>query len=164
MTNQLKNPKFILDTIANYIQEGDISTSTDLISAYITDREDFAVAIGTTVESLHRMLAHDGESLNVFFKAIEKIHQDYTNSSMESKYTDSSNKNEHKLFEYPQKQDEDASHPLMGYTDVEVEKIIFNIRQSFPGYDFYEFRLKEKSFGHGAYNTWYELWGIKGLK
>jgi hypothetical protein len=76
MTNQLKNPKFILDTIATYIREGDISASTDLISAYITDREDFAAAIGTTVESLHKMLAHDGESLNVFFKAIDKIYND----------------------------------------------------------------------------------------
>jgi hypothetical protein len=154
MTNQLKNPKFILDTIANYLQEGDISASTDLISAYIADREQFAAAIGTTVESLHRMLAHDGESLNVFFKAIDKIYEEYTNN----------NRSEHKLSEYPQKQDEEALHPLMGYTDVEIEKVIFNIRQTFPGYDFYEFRLKEKSFGHGAYNTWYELWGITGLK
>jgi hypothetical protein len=154
MTNQLKNPKFILDTIANYLQEGDISASTDLISAYITDREEFAAAIGTTVESLHRMLAHDGEGLNVFFKAIEKIYEEYTNN----------NKSEHKLFEYPQKQDEDAPHPLMGYTDVEIEKVIFNIRHTFPGYDVYEFRLKETSFGYGAYNNWFELWGIKGLK
>lgn len=76
------DPQFIIDEISNYVKEGDISASTDLISAYISNspkysnQEEFAVAIGTTRQTLHRMFAHENVNLNIFFKAIERIHQD----------------------------------------------------------------------------------------
>ena len=77
-----ENPQFILDEIAQYIKDGDITSSTDLISAYISNslkyngQTDFAKAIGTTKQTLHKMFAHDNVNLNVFFKAIEQIHDD----------------------------------------------------------------------------------------
>ena len=77
-----ENTQFILDEIAQYVKEGDIAASTDLISAYISNslkynsQTDFAEAIGTTRQTLHRMFAHDNVNLNVFFKAIEQIHDD----------------------------------------------------------------------------------------
>ncbi len=79
---KFRNPQFIIDEIANFVKEGDISASTDLISAYIANsskynsQEQFAEAIGTTRQTLHRMFAHENVNLNVFFKAVERIHQD----------------------------------------------------------------------------------------
>ena len=79
---KFSNPKFILDEIAQYVKEGDISASTDLISAYISNNKkyknqsDFADAIGTTRQTLHRMFAHDNVNLKIFFKAIEQIYND----------------------------------------------------------------------------------------
>ncbi len=77
-----ENPQFILDEIAQYVKDGDITSSTDLISAYISNslkynsQTEFAEAIGATRQTLHRMFAHDNVNLNVFFKAIEQIHDD----------------------------------------------------------------------------------------
>ena len=77
-----ENPQFILDEIAQYVKEGDIASSTDLISAYISNglkyksQTEFAEAIGATKQTLHKMFAHDNVNLNVFFKAIEQIHDD----------------------------------------------------------------------------------------
>jgi hypothetical protein len=79
---KFRNPQFIIDEIASFVKEGDIAASTDLISAYIANspkysgQEQFAEAIGTTRQTLHRMFAHENVNLNVFFKAIERIHQD----------------------------------------------------------------------------------------
>lgn len=79
---QFRNPQFIIEQISEFVKEGDIAASTDLISAYISNspkyanQEAFAEAIGTTRQTLHRMFAHENVSLNVFFNAIEKIHED----------------------------------------------------------------------------------------
>ena len=81
---KFRNPEFILDEISKYVKEGDIASSTDLISAYISNslkynnQSEFAEAIGTTRQTLHRMFAHDNVNLNVFFRAIEQIHDDAT--------------------------------------------------------------------------------------
>lgn len=76
-------PKYILEQIANYIKDGDIASVTDLIAAYISNstkynsQDQFAEAIGTTRQTLHRMLSHnDNVSLKIFFRSIEQIHED----------------------------------------------------------------------------------------
>ena len=79
---KFRDPQFILNEIAEYVKDGDIAASTDLISAYISNsfkyknQSDFAEKIGTTRQTLHRMFAHDNVNLNVFFRAIERIHAD----------------------------------------------------------------------------------------
>jgi DNA-binding phage protein len=76
------NSEFIIDQLASFLKEGDFSSSTDLIAAYISNspkyknQDEFAQAIGTTRQTLHRMFAHENVSLNVFFKAIERIYDD----------------------------------------------------------------------------------------
>ncbi len=78
----LGKPEFIIDLLANFLKEGDFSSSTDLITAYISNspkyknQDEFAQAIGTTRQTLHRMFAHENVSLNVFFSAIEQIYDD----------------------------------------------------------------------------------------
>jgi hypothetical protein len=82
LKEKFKNPQYIIDEISNFVKEGDISSCTDLISAYIShsskyaNQDQFAAAIGTTRQTLHRMFAHENVNLNVFFKAVERIHQD----------------------------------------------------------------------------------------
>ncbi len=77
-----ENPQLILDEIAQYVKDGDITSSTDLISAYISNslkynsQTEFAEAIGTTKQTLYKMFAHDNVNLNVFFRAIEQIYED----------------------------------------------------------------------------------------
>ena len=79
---KFRDPSFIIDQMAEFLKEGDFSSSTDLISAYIANspkyknQEEFAEAIGITRQTLHRMFAHENVSLNLFFKAIEQIHAD----------------------------------------------------------------------------------------
>tara|TARA_Y100000385_G_scaffold268161_1_gene304939 strand:- start:324 stop:647 length:324 start_codon:yes stop_codon:yes gene_type:complete len=79
---KFRNPQFIIDEISQYVKEGDIAASTDLISAYISNslkysnQADFAEAIGTTRQTLHRMFAHENVNLNIFFNAIEQIYDD----------------------------------------------------------------------------------------
>lgn len=77
------NPKEVLGMMADYMKDGDVASITDLISSYIThspryqNQEQFAAAIGTTRQTLHRMLSHsDVVSLKVFFGAVEQIHTD----------------------------------------------------------------------------------------
>lgn len=76
------NPQFIIDQLAAFLKEGDFSSSTDLIAAFISNspkyknQDEFAQAIGTTRQTLHRMFAHENVSLNVFFNAIERIYDD----------------------------------------------------------------------------------------
>lgn len=77
------DPYFILEQMADYIKDGDIASITDLIAAYISNsdkyknQDQFAQAIGTTRQTLHRMLSHsDSVSIKVFFKAIEQIVDD----------------------------------------------------------------------------------------
>ncbi len=77
------NPEEILGMMADYMKEGDVASITDLISSYISNspkyksQEQFAEAIGTTRQTLHRMLSHsDTVSMKVFFGAIEQIHSD----------------------------------------------------------------------------------------
>lgn len=69
--------------MGNLIHSGDVSSITSLISAYVScspkykSQEQFAAAIGTTRQTLHRMVAHDESvSMRVFFRAIEQIHED----------------------------------------------------------------------------------------
>ena len=82
INEQFGNPRFILDQMSEFLKEGDFSSSTDLLSAYVansskyTNQEAFAEAIGTTRQILHRMFAHENVSLNLFFKALEKVHED----------------------------------------------------------------------------------------
>ena len=80
---KLGQPQFVLAEMANYMKDGDVASITDLISSYVTNsskyknQDQFAEAIGTTRQTLHRMLSHsDSVSLKVFFNAIEQIHQD----------------------------------------------------------------------------------------
>ena len=75
--------EFILNEMANYLKDGDVASVTDLIGAYIANspkyknQEEFASAIGTTRQTLHRMLSHgEGVSVGVFFGAIEQIYSD----------------------------------------------------------------------------------------
>lgn len=75
-------PEYIIELLANFLKEGDFSSSTDLIGAYISNspkyknQDEFAQAIGTTRQTLHRMFAHENVSLNVFFNALEQIYND----------------------------------------------------------------------------------------
>lgn len=77
------NPGEVLSMMAEYLKEGDVASITDLVSAYISNspkyknQEEFAKAIGTTRQTLHRMLSHsDAVSMKVFFGAIEQIYED----------------------------------------------------------------------------------------
>ena len=79
------NPNEVLSMMSGYIKEGDVASLTDLISSYISNSSkyenqgEFADAIGTTRQTLHRMLSHnDAVSMKVFFAAIERIHSDAT--------------------------------------------------------------------------------------
>lgn len=79
------NPNEVLDMMSGYIKDGDVASITDLISSYISNsakyenQSEFAEAIGTTRQTLHRMLSHnDTVSMKVFFAAIEQIHSDAT--------------------------------------------------------------------------------------
>lgn len=79
------NPNEVLNMMSGYIKAGDVASLTDLISSYISNsskydnQEEFAEAIGTTRQTLHRMLSHnDAVSMKVFFAAIERIHSDAT--------------------------------------------------------------------------------------
>lgn len=82
MKEMFGDPRFVIDKISEFIKEGDFSSSTDLISAYIENsskyknQDQFAEAIGTTRQTLYRMFAHQSVSLNLFFNALEKIYDD----------------------------------------------------------------------------------------
>ncbi len=83
LSEKFSDPKFIIEAMSDYLKEGDVGSITDLISAYIKNskiynsQEEFATKIGTTRQTLHRMLSHnDNVSLQVFFSAIEQIHSD----------------------------------------------------------------------------------------
>lgn len=76
-------PQFILEQMSAYMKDGDVASITDLIASYIANspkyknQDQFAEAIGTTRQTLHRMLSHsDTVSLKVFFNSIEQIHED----------------------------------------------------------------------------------------
>jgi|GEM_PF-2268632 hypothetical protein len=82
------NPNEVLGMMADYMKDGDVSSITDLISSYISNspkynnQAEFAQAIGTTRQTLHRMLSHsDTVSMKVFFGAIEQIYTDATEKS-----------------------------------------------------------------------------------
>ena len=76
------NPHEVLNMMSDYIRDGDVANITDLISAYISNspqyanQEQFAQAIGTTRQTLHRMLCNEAVSMKVFFAAIEQIYDD----------------------------------------------------------------------------------------
>lgn len=80
---QLGQPSFVLEQMADYMKDGDVSSITDLIASYVknsekyNNQEEFAEAIGTTRQTLHRMFSHNEEvSMKVFFGAIEQIYED----------------------------------------------------------------------------------------
>jgi hypothetical protein len=79
------NPEQVLEMMADYMKDGDVASITDLISSYVSNshkyknQDEFAEAIGTTRQTLHRMLSHsDTVSMKVFFGALERIHSDAT--------------------------------------------------------------------------------------
>jgi hypothetical protein len=84
LKEKFAQPSYILEQMAQYLKDGDVASITDLISAYISNnkkkysnQDEFAKAIGTTRQTLHRMLSHsDAVSMKIFFGAIEQIHQD----------------------------------------------------------------------------------------
>lgn len=83
LNQKFGNPTEVLNMMADYIKDGDIASITDLISAYVANsskyknQDQFAEAIGTTRQTLHRMFSHeDTVSLKIFFGAIEQIHND----------------------------------------------------------------------------------------
>lgn len=83
LKERFANPNEVLNMMADYMKDGDVASITDLISSYIANspryksQEEFANAIGTTRQTLHRMLSHsDAVSMKVFFGAIEQIHSD----------------------------------------------------------------------------------------
>lgn len=73
---------FILEQISKCVSDGDFTSMTDFISAYISNspkyksQDEFALAIGTTRQTLHRMFAHENVSLTVFFNSLERIRED----------------------------------------------------------------------------------------
>lgn len=72
----------MIDEIANYIKDGDILSVTDIISVYISSspkyksQAEFAEAIGTNRQTLYRMLINENVGVHIFYRAIERIHQD----------------------------------------------------------------------------------------
>ncbi|MBI2519319.1 MAG: hypothetical protein HYV97_02830 [Bdellovibrio sp.] len=76
------HPDFILEQISQCVKDGDFASITDFISSYVSNspkyksQDEFAEAIGTTRQTLHRMFAHENVSLNILFNALEKIHAD----------------------------------------------------------------------------------------
>ncbi len=85
LKEKFADPGQVMEMMAGYMKEGDVASITDLISAYISNshkynnQDEFAEAIGTTRQTLHRMLSHNGNvSMKVFFGAIERIHSDAT--------------------------------------------------------------------------------------
>ena len=83
LKEKLGQPRFVIEQMTEYMKAGDVASITDLISSYISNsskyknQEQFATAIGTTRQTLHRMLSHsDSVSIKVFFRAIEQIHAD----------------------------------------------------------------------------------------
>ena len=76
------DPKKMHKLICQFVKDGEISEVTGIISAYISDSpkysgmEEFAQAIGTTRQTLYRMLANQNVSMNLFFKAVERIFDD----------------------------------------------------------------------------------------
>lgn len=83
LKEKLGQPEFVMEQMSQYMKDGDVASITDLIASYISNspkyknQEQFAEAIGTTRQTLHRMLSHsDAVSLKVFFNAIEQIHSD----------------------------------------------------------------------------------------
>lgn len=80
---QLAQPQIIVEEMVSFMRDGDVSSITDLIGAYVSlspkykSQEQFAEAIGTTRQTFHRMIAHsDTVSMRVFFRAVEQIHED----------------------------------------------------------------------------------------
>lgn len=82
LKEKFADPNFVIDQIAQYVRDGDFASITDLISAYVANsakyknQDEFAESINTTRQTLHRMFAHENVSLNVFLKALERIHDD----------------------------------------------------------------------------------------
>lgn len=80
------NPKKMYKLICDHVKSGDIAEVTGIISVYIqysplySGMEEFAQAIGTTRQTLYRMLANQNVSMNLFFKAVERIFDDANES------------------------------------------------------------------------------------
>lgn len=76
------NPKKMYKVICEHVKNGDIAEVTGVISVYIqyspiySGMEEFAEAIGTTRQTLYRMLANQNVSMNLFFRAVERIFDD----------------------------------------------------------------------------------------
>lgn len=79
---KFSNPNFIYGELMKLFAEGDFASTTDLISAYVSNshkyknQDEFAEAIGTNRQTLHRMLSNENVSMNLYFKALERIHDD----------------------------------------------------------------------------------------
>lgn len=87
MKENLGNPVFVYEQILQLFKEGDLSSTTDFISAYVANshkyknQDAFAEAIGSNRQTLHRMFANENVSMNLYFKAIEQIFDDSQDSS-----------------------------------------------------------------------------------
>lgn len=79
---KFSDPKFMYGELMKLFAEGDLYSTTDLIAAYITNclkyknQDEFAEAIGTNRQTLHRMLSNENVSMNLYFRAIERIYDD----------------------------------------------------------------------------------------
>lgn len=87
------NPQGALKMLGRWVSEGDISSATDLLSAYVINspiykgnQNKFAKAIGTTKNKLKKVLCHSKKSsMRVFFKAIEQIQEDINPKDQKTK-------------------------------------------------------------------------------
>jgi DNA-binding phage protein len=83
---KFSNAQFIYNELMSLFSEGDLASTTDIISAYISNshkyknQDEFAEAIGTNRQTLHRMLSNGNVSMNLYFKAIERIYDDQEES------------------------------------------------------------------------------------
>ncbi len=87
LKEKFAQPQYVLEQMASFLKEGDVASITDLISAYVSNsekyknQEEFAEAIGTTRQTLHRMFSHsDAVSIKVFFGAVGRIYEDANQS------------------------------------------------------------------------------------
>ena len=63
------------------------------------------------------------------------------------------------IKKYEFHQDEHASHPWCGMTWNEIDEEMNRWRREYEEFRDFRLRCEMKSYGYGAYTTWYELQG-----
>ncbi len=82
MLEKFGDPEYAYNSLIQNLRDGEFHSMTDTITSYIANnpkyksQDDFAEAIGTSRQTLHRMFGHGNVSLNVFFDAMERIYDD----------------------------------------------------------------------------------------